>query len=520
MKATLSCWLRLLWGIAPPLQLNSALPFIAEGAIHLPACTHWRHHAAAAAHAGAHLVYSPARFDGSGLGSIARTLLALLEDARVEALAVRELPGLARLWRPLHTATPALGAGFEALLERLARALADPDYDDPDPWVRKGHGLFYLDARLGLLALRTPTELREAATRLGHDIGQMRLQFNARTYRPAPAYRDDHRWMWAADGLTVSPPAAAVAADGWRDDAAPPPDGAETLAFHPEWDRLISRLRPEWCRVAEQPAPAPPAGCSAAPPDGAAVQAGRRLQAPLRAPMRRAAALRRSDHGDVFERDARVDWCIARRLRRPVEARVFRQRRRHDGCAAVWLLIDRSASTGSALGPGERSVLTAARQAASATVCALQAAGVAFAVLGFSSNGRHEVRLRTVKALAAPADDAMWARLQALRPGGSTRLGAALRHASRQLACCRRGPRWMLLLSDGEPHDGSVHDRQYRVEDARHAVLDAARRSVRTACLVLAPHADADARRIFGGAGAHALHDLQQLPRALQRLFV
>ena len=170
MKATLSCWLRLLWDTAPPLRIDGEVPHIVDSTIHLPVRERWTDHAAAAAHATAHLVYSPARFDGDGLGPIARSLLALLEDARVEALAMRELPGLARLWRPLHTATPALGSDFEALMERLSRSLVDPHYDDPDPWVRKGRTLFYLDAGLGLPALRTPLELRGAALRLGHDI--------------------------------------------------------------------------------------------------------------------------------------------------------------------------------------------------------------------------------------------------------------------------------------------------------------------------------------------------------------
>ncbi|MEI7682633.1 MAG: VWA domain-containing protein, partial [Betaproteobacteria bacterium] len=100
MKTTLSQWLCLLWNIAPPLHLNSELPCLMAGAIHLPPQSSWRHHRAAAAHAAAHLVYSPRGFEGHGLGPIARALAGLLEDARVEALALRELPGLARLWRP------------------------------------------------------------------------------------------------------------------------------------------------------------------------------------------------------------------------------------------------------------------------------------------------------------------------------------------------------------------------------------------------------------------------------------
>ena len=254
----LSQWLRLLWDAAPPLHLDSQAPYIAAGSIHLPARPLWQQHRAAAAHAAAHRVYSPQRFDAHGLVPTTRALLALLEDARVEALAVRELPVLARLWRPLHSATPASGQGSEALMARLAGALADPAYADPHPWVAKGRRLFFLDEALGLPALRTPAELRGAALRLGHDLGQLRLPFNARGCRPAPAYRDDHRWMWAADQLDSAPPEPRpLPADAQQAPDDEPAEAPGRVTHHPEWDRLIHRLRPDWCRVIETtPAPA------------------------------------------------------------------------------------------------------------------------------------------------------------------------------------------------------------------------------------------------------------------------
>ncbi|CAN5474306.1 hypothetical protein BH11PSE9_BH11PSE9_14060 [soil metagenome] len=537
MNATLSQWLRLLWDMAPPLRLDSDVPHLLAGVIHLPARSHWRQHAAAAAHATAHLVYSPRTFDGAGLAPIARSLMALLEDARVEALAMRELPGLARLWRPLHTATPDTGAGFEALMQRLARALIDPGYDDPDPWVRKGRTLFYLDAGLGLLALRTPAEVRQAATLLGHDIGQMRLQFNAKTYQPVPSYRDDHRWMWPADALTQVPPPAVDPVGRADDDEDLLPemsDVGEVVTRHPEWDRLISRLRPDWCRVVEQPAPA--ASAPPAPIDEAVLQASQRLRGPLRALTRHAAAFYRSDEGETFDPGALVDWHVARRLQNVADARVYRSLDRRAARAAVWLLIDQSASTAAAHGAGsaagstsastspsrEGSVLQTVARSAAATASALQAVGVSCAVMGFSSNGRHAVRLLTVKASDEPADERMFARLQALRPGDSTRMGAAMRHATWRLSgrgtARHAGPKWVIVLSDGEPHDVDIHDPRYLVEDAQQAVRSAARLSVNMACLLVEPRRGGDARRIFGGHRVQPLHDLRQLPRVVQRL--
>lgn len=522
MDTTLSQWLRLLWNIAPPLRLNSDRPYITAGSIHLPARHHWRKHTAAAAHAAVHLVYSPPCFDGSGLGAIARALMALLEDARVEALAMQELPGLARLWRPLHTATPDLGSDFEALMQRLARALIDPGYYDPDPWVCKGRSLFYGETYPGsplqLSALQTTADVRRAATLLGYDIGQMRLQFNATMYSPTPAYRDDHRWMWPADVLHMAPPPATVAAGGSRDDDDPALDVTETVTCHPEWDRLISRLRPDWCRVIEQRTPQTVAQLAIM--DGAIQQTAMSLRNSLRALTRHAFAPQRSDEGELFDPGALVDWCVARRLRNVCDMQVYRGLDRRSESALVWLLIDQSASTATALGSDGRNILQTAAASAAAMAVALQTVGVACAIAGFSSQGRHAVHMVTVKSFDNPVDSLMVARLHALRPGGSTRLGAALRHVTSCLIKHCNGPQWVIVLSDGEPHDVDVHDPRYLIDDARHAVGAAARRGVRIVCLVLAPEGKTQAQRIFGRLGAQTARHLGDLPRLMPRWMV
>ncbi len=507
MQAPLTHWLRLLWGTAPRLAFDADNAYIAGGAIHLPPRTRWQQHTAAAAHATAHLVYSPPRFDGAGLGPIARVLLALLEDARVEALAIRELPGLARLWRPLHTARPDAGVGFEGLAVRLARSLCDPAYDDPHPWVRKGRALCFLDPALGIPATRTPAELRTVATRLGHDIGQMRLPFNARAPLPLPSYRDDHRWMWAADVLDAAPPPPLAAAGA---DPQPPDEPVADAAqgtHHPEWDRLIARLRPAWCRVVEAAAPE----VAPAPIADTTRAAARRLLAPTRALARRTVRHACSDSGESLDLDALVHWRVDCRLRRATEPRVWRAPRTVAARTALWLLIDRSASSGGG-------ALRLAAQAALAIGLALEARGIAFGIAAFDSNGRQAVHWQTVKSFAERADDAMAGRVQALHPQGSTRLGAVLRHAAHRL---RRSPgarRWVVLLSDGSPHDIDVHDPAYLLEDARHAVAAAARHGVRMACLVFEPDGRGDASTIFGTRGAVRVDALDELPLALRRL--
>ena len=144
---------------------------------------------AAVAHALAHLMAGAPRQPVGTLKPLQLALIGLVEDARVEALAMRRFPGLRRLWAPYHVAQ-AEGATAPALLARLARALFDPAYQDSHGFVAKGLELF------AAADLHDPGASRRIGGLLGNDLGQMRVQFNARTHVVEPAYRDDNLGLW------------------------------------------------------------------------------------------------------------------------------------------------------------------------------------------------------------------------------------------------------------------------------------------------------------------------------------
>jgi nitric oxide reductase NorD protein len=247
----LSAYLRALWNwdvtLWPtPLSADeAAVPFLAPDGLHLPAShpadSDWYH--AAAAHAAAHSVYSRHVFDGTGLAPVTRALIGVLEDARVECLACRELPGLRRLWLAHHTAVDPDAVGFEALSLRLARSLLDPHCTDEHPWVRKARAMFFVDDEAQAVALTQPAALRHAASILGNDIGQMRLSFNVKLYRPGPSYRDDNRVLWQAHAGQSE--ALAGSHEAEQNTASPEPAPPQQVTRYREWDRLIARYRPD-----------------------------------------------------------------------------------------------------------------------------------------------------------------------------------------------------------------------------------------------------------------------------------
>lgn len=77
--------------------------------------------------------------------------------------------------------------------------------------------------------------------------------------------------------------------------------------------------------------------------------------------------------------------------------------------------------------------------------------------------------------------------MAAVRPAGSTRTGAALRHAA-ALAREQAGRDGdtrpaVLLLTDGEPHDVDVADPAYLRADLRRAIAEAERGGIPVRCV-------------------------------------
>ena len=555
-KPRLEYLLRALFDVDPTiLPIEQALattrPFLSNLGLHLPEAGRslrgseaQRWYDAAATHAAAHLCHSTHRFERGSLKPIQIALVGLLEDARVERLASRDLPGLRRLWLAFHVAEPAHGADFVVLMLRLARILLDPACADTHPWVEKGRALFERAWQgTAMPGAIDPAVLRDIASRLGNDIGQMRLQFNAREYIVEPAYRDDNANLWLppedaqpqsqrlADELPLPPEegrdAAHVEVERENDEpqsrVRPVPtqvaesDDTSLLSRHryPEWDRLAGAYRPDWCSVIEcSPAAAAPDALVRGAEGHAALLA--RLDRVLRVHRRRERVkLRAQVRGDDLDIEAAVRSTIDRRGGHMPSDKVHLRVDHRQRDVAALLLLDTSASTGDRVGSAGRTVLELARDAAVLTGLTLQHAGDRSAIHGFCSNGRHEVRYESFKEFDEALDSRCLARLAGMHSRLSTRFGAALRHAARALAAERCEQRLLLLITDGEPHDIDIFDRRYLIEDAQRSVHEAARLGISAFGVTLDASADGYMREIFGVRGFRVLDRVEALPDVL-----
>jgi nitric oxide reductase NorD protein len=457
-------------------------------------------------------------------------LIGLVEDARVEALAMRRFPGLRQLWAPYHVAQ-ADGATAPALVARLARALFDPMYQDSHGFVAKGLDLFVA------ADLHDPGASRRIGGLLGNDLGQMRVQFDARTHVVEPAYRDDNLGLWdfgaqpdaTPEILEMMVEAARLRREegGGRIDSrhqpgsgpsrARPLTASETdgiqIARYPEWDRMQGVERPDWTCVR---AVAPPLG------DPRRLEADvearpdlrRRIDRLVRAARPgRPRRLKRQPDGAELDIDAVLDAEVAWRGGQTADERLYRTSALRARDLATLVLLDVSEST------RVGGLLDIERVAVSLLAGAMTRLDDPFALMAFASDGREQVRLTSIKDFAEPFAAEQRERLAGLAPGLSTRLGAALRHAGAELSSVRSFRRLVLVLTDAEPSDIDVVDALDLVEDSRRAVLGLRARGIDTFAVLLGTQGAENATRMFGRSGYATLRRLEDLPARLSDLY-
>ncbi|RYZ10341.1 MAG: hypothetical protein EOO73_01860 [Myxococcales bacterium] len=449
---------------------------------------------ARAAHASLHAVFSPLPFEPGKLRPVQRALLGILEDARVETLALSRFPGLRQTWAPFHEAGPGDGDSAPALLGRLARALFDSSYRDPSPWVQRAVEAFLA------LDLTKEGSLRELASVLGNELGQMRLPFDAAAASFEPRYRDDHAGLWPAEPQPArasnsgSEGALLGVARGASSQAGDETSEHPVTHRYPEWDYVIGRERADHCAVREQTRAL-----------GGAVAVPAPLLNRTRAALRRAHEAprprRRCADGRELDLAAVVAEATQRARGEGGDHRLYLGRRRRRIRTSALLLLDLSAS----LEGSDFSLL----QSIAATLAASVPASAELAIDGFCSRGRDDVRYDRFKPFGARTPPLAAERSVA----GSTRLGPALRHATQRLGERPSARKLLLLLSDAEPADVDVFDDRYLVEDARRACLLARGRGVRVVAWCLRPGLGAAQRRIFQGAHAVSLQRIEALPR-------
>jgi len=448
-----------------------------------------------------------------------RMAVEFFEDARIDALLMREYPGLGRVLRALHpmpvegACDPETTSCLRHRLAMLSRAFLDP-----------GHG--YRDAVVNEFAERFRAALGAGASSTA-EMASLALTYVARTRRQSDQfakvhfadtvvdYRDDNRQLWK------------FIEEGDEEEAFDEPrklePGEELQGLpprhYPEWDYRSQSFRPDWASVYE-----------ALHPSGNAADIDRLLEkhAALAKRLKRMLDLlkpqdrvriRYQEDGSELDLDIALRSLIDFKCGAIPDPRINMSHRTDGRDIAVMLLLDLSESLNEKAGDSGQSILELSQEAVSLLAWAIDRLGDPFAIAGFHSNTRHEVRYQHIKGFTERWDHAVKARVAAMEAGWSTRMGAAVRHAGHYLGHRQADRRILLVLTDGEPADIDVDDNEYLHADTKKAVEELSSQGIATFCLSLDPRADDYVRHIFGNRYL-VLDRIERLPETLPQLYL
>ena len=283
----------------------------------------------------------------------------------------------------------------------------------------------------------------------------------------------------------------------------------------PEWNYRKLQLQPAHCRL--QMMLARDAVPCALPQD---------LRAPARRLRKQFQTLtpqRTRLHAQVSGNDLDIDACVRFATDKAggaytSEPGLYIDSRQQQRDLSCLLLADLSLSTDAWVNNSAR-VIEVIRDSLLLFGEALAATGDHFALYGFSSVRRDNIRFHLLKGFDERYDDRIRGRLAALKPGYYTRMGAAIRHATAILTTRKTARRLLLILTDGKPNDLDKYEGRYGIEDTRMAIIEARRQGLTPFCVTIDEKAGDYLPHLFGATGYVVVHDAAMLPRVLPGLY-
>lgn len=470
------------------------------------------------AHMAAHRRWS-GRLIADNYSPFQRLAVEHFEDCRVDYLAMRTYPGLRRILMALHprpdeyACDPNEESCIRHRLTLVSYAMLEPNHGYENPFVREFADQF-----------RAAMTHGEGSTQ---EMAGLGLSFVARTRTQSDQspkvhfkdtevhYRDDNRHLWQfieeGDEEEMWEKKERQVDDDLNQGLPP--------RHYPEWDYHSQSYRPDWVSLYES---LHPSGNPAAIDRLLSKHAGlaKRLKKLLDLlKPQQFVRVRYQEEGSELDLDVAIRSLIEFKGGATPDPRI-NMSHKHDGRNfAVMLLLDLSASLNEKAAGSDQTILELSQEAVALTSWAVEQLGDEFAIAGFSSNTRHEVRYQHIKGFSEHWNDEVKARLAAMEAGYSTRMGAALRHAAHYLAARKADKRLLLVLTDGEPADIDVGDARLLIEDAHRAVQEIDQQGIYTYCINLDPKADEYVQDIFGKQYT-VVDRVERLPEKLPTLFM
>ena len=304
-------------------------------------------------------------------------------------------------------------------------------------------------------------------------------------------------------------------------------EAGEVAFNYDEWDRELVDHRVGWCRVIEKQVKR---GERTFVDDTRerykGVVSSIRHQFQLMKPENLTRITNEID-GEDYDLNAVVDFFIDRRADGQQSDRIYTRRVRRRRDVAVSFLLDQSSSTARTIGrhplqpythPGRR-IIEIEKEGLVLMSEALEAVGDVYAINGFTSEGRRNVKFYVLKDFGEHYSDEVMRRIGGITYQNNTRLGAAIRHATAKLEKQEARTRLLIVLSDGRPYDHDYGDARYAREDTREALRQAKTQGITPFCITIDRESESELRDLYGDVGYTIIDDVLSLPERMPGIY-
>lgn len=282
----------------------------------------------------------------------------------------------------------------------------------------------------------------------------------------------------------------------------------------PEWDYRKQLMRQDYCRLQVML----PRGAEAVVLPVHLQAVARQLRRRFEGLQPRREWLSHQQDGSDLDLNSYILHLVDRKQGRTDVPAVYLDCRERGRDLSCLLLADFSMSTDSFVN-NEARVVDIVRDSLLLFAEALGTTRDRFALYGFSSLNRQQVRFYQLKGFAEAYGDTVRGRIMATQPGYYTRMGAAIRYATRLLAKEPSQQKLLLLLTDGKPNDLDIYEGRYGLEDTRMALQEARRQGLKPFCVTIDDKAEHYLPRLFGHQGWVLVRKAEELPQKLPQLY-
>jgi len=332
-----------------------------------------------------------------------------------------------------------------------------------------------------------------------------------------------------------------------------------------EWDFVIGDYRRNWCTLHEyRVMDEDPTYVDEALSEQSATAAGVRRQLnKLRPEM--LTKVKGVDDGEELDIERTIEHIVNKRVGVVTEDRIYVEKQRKQRDVAALFLLDMSASTDDAITPemsgadasptentspdgkspgfddndflhdgymgdspyitdaSKRKIIDVEKEAAILMAEALKNLGDQYAICGFSGYGRDNVDFYVCKDFEEPYGLQAKGKLGGIKACRSTRMGPAIRHATKMLVETGCKTKALIIISDGYPQDFDYgkdrSSRDYGIKDTTRALVEARQRDVQGFCLTVDQSGHDYLREMCPDKQYMVIQDVAQLPGELSKIY-